>query len=378
MDELPILLLAAKEFPQPPLPLWALELLAKVLLGGWLFCLGACVGSFLNVVVYRLPRGMNLVHPGSHCPACGHAIRPRDNVPLLSWLLLGAKCRDCGAPISPRYYYVELVVGLAFLLLAVFAAFLPRHEGPIVAEFGRRLLTARVAPEFWCGYGLHVVLLATLIAAALIDSDGFRTPWKLFLPALLAGLVMPMIWPEIRDLSALPGLALPTWQSGLLDGVAGLFAGLLMGAVAELGWLAGSRRRGWMRSAPLWALAAVGMVVGWQRAMLVAPLSLAIFAALVALLRLARPGGVVPLAGIVAVVVGWMLTGWATPLDRAVASLVAHPFAWCAGLAGATALAAFVAGQLAPAENFAFQSPPVAETLPPVQAPLHEPTHPAT
>ena len=67
------------------------------------FWLGACIGSFLNVVVWRLPNRLSLTHPGSFCPKCGHPIRFRDNVPVLAWLLLRGKCRDCRAPISPRY-----------------------------------------------------------------------------------------------------------------------------------------------------------------------------------------------------------------------------------------------------------------------------------
>jgi leader peptidase (prepilin peptidase)/N-methyltransferase len=68
----------------------------------WLGLVGACVGSFLNVVAYRMPRGMSVVWKPSHCPRCGHAIRARDNVPVLGWLLLGGRCRDCREPISPR------------------------------------------------------------------------------------------------------------------------------------------------------------------------------------------------------------------------------------------------------------------------------------
>lgn len=73
--------------------------------------LGLCVGSFLNVVVHRLPRGENLNHPGSHCPSCGHAVRPYDNVPVVSWLVLRGRCRDCGNPISARYPLLEGVTG---------------------------------------------------------------------------------------------------------------------------------------------------------------------------------------------------------------------------------------------------------------------------
>ena len=76
--------------------------------------LGLAVGSFLNVVIYRLPAGESIVSPPSRCPRCGNQIRNRHNVPVLGWLVLRGKCYDCGLPISPRYPVVELVTGLAF------------------------------------------------------------------------------------------------------------------------------------------------------------------------------------------------------------------------------------------------------------------------
>jgi len=78
---------------------------------------GLVIGSFLNVVVWRVPRGESLVRPGSACPKCGHAIRPRDNVPVLSWLFLRGRCRDCAAPISVRYPLVEIGTAIAFVLV---------------------------------------------------------------------------------------------------------------------------------------------------------------------------------------------------------------------------------------------------------------------
>jgi len=80
--------------------------------------LGACVGSFLNVVIYRLPIGESLVSPPSHCPACGSAIRWYDNVPILGWLVLRGRCRDCGVAISSRYAIVEAITGLLGAALA--------------------------------------------------------------------------------------------------------------------------------------------------------------------------------------------------------------------------------------------------------------------
>ena len=76
------------------------------------FVVGAVVGSFLNVLIWRVPRRMSIVRPGSHCPACSSPIRWFDNVPVLSWLLLGGRCRSCRGRISPRYPVVEAVAGL--------------------------------------------------------------------------------------------------------------------------------------------------------------------------------------------------------------------------------------------------------------------------
>src|SRR6478735_11758622 len=75
---------------------------------------GLIIGSFLNVVAWRLPRGESLSHPGSHCPNCDTPIKPYDNVPLVSWLVLRGRCRNCGEPISPRYPLVELLVAVIF------------------------------------------------------------------------------------------------------------------------------------------------------------------------------------------------------------------------------------------------------------------------
>lgn len=81
------------------------------------FCLGAAIGSFLNVVVYRLPAGISLLHPPSRCPVCFHALRKRENVPVLGWLGLRGRCAHCGTRISPRYPLVEAATGLLFVLI---------------------------------------------------------------------------------------------------------------------------------------------------------------------------------------------------------------------------------------------------------------------
>lgn len=80
--------------------------------------LGLLIGSFLNVVIHRVPAGLSLVSPGSACPACEHPVRAYDNVPVVSWLLLRGRCRDCAAPIAVRYPLVELATGLLFFVVA--------------------------------------------------------------------------------------------------------------------------------------------------------------------------------------------------------------------------------------------------------------------
>src|SRR3954447_449553 len=80
---------------------------------------GLTIGSFLNVVVHRLPRGESLAVPGSHCPACSQPVRPQDNVPILSWLALRGRCRHCGLAISARYPLIELATAVTFVAVAL-------------------------------------------------------------------------------------------------------------------------------------------------------------------------------------------------------------------------------------------------------------------
>jgi leader peptidase (prepilin peptidase)/N-methyltransferase len=343
--------LPLSEVEQPWPPLWVLELVAKVLLGIWLFFFGACVGSFLNVVIYRLPRGMSLVHPGSRCPTCGHAIRGWDNIPLVSWLLLRGKCRDCSAPISPRYYYVELTVGLVFLLTAIVEAFAGGRRSlylPSEMYDGRPLLQMHDGLPFWLAYVTHVVLLTTLIGAALIDSDGFCPPWRLFAPTLAIGLGLPILDPQIRRLPLDRDLVLPAWQAGLMDGLAGLSAGVFLGLVAGGGWWIGSRGRHWPRSAPVLVLGAVGLIVGWQRIVEIAPSSLIAVAALLGVLRLCGANYSVPLAAIAGIIAWPRLVELDSETHHTVNWGEHWPAAMIVGMGCLTAAVAAAMGALSP------------------------------
>ena len=103
------------------------------------FILGCCIGSFLNVCIWRIPRGMSISSPPSHCPKCGHRISALENIPLLSWIFLGGKCHSCRSPITIRYFLVELMTGLLFALL--FLKVMLMHQPPTVL-FAYYVLTA--------------------------------------------------------------------------------------------------------------------------------------------------------------------------------------------------------------------------------------------
>jgi len=127
--------------------------------------LGLLVGSFLNVVIWRVPRGESVVSPPSHCPACGKEVRPRDNIPVVSWLLLRGRCRDCREPISVRYWLVEAATSAAFVATTL------------------RLGLDAALPAF-------LYLAAISVALALIDIDTQRLPNAIVLPSYVVGVVL--------------------------------------------------------------------------------------------------------------------------------------------------------------------------------------------
>ena len=132
---------------------------------GFVGALGLMIGSFLNVVIYRLPRDESLVSPGSHCPGCGAAVAWYDNVPVLAYLWLRGRCRRCGAGISWRYPAVELLVGALFLAIAW--------------RFGLQPMTL-----------LSCAFAAALVAAAVIDFDHQIIPDEISLGGLLLALLL--------------------------------------------------------------------------------------------------------------------------------------------------------------------------------------------
>ena len=143
----------------------------------WIATFGLIVGSFLNAAIYRLPReGMSIGHPKrSHCPSCGHQIRARENIPLISWILLRGRCAGCGVRISWRYPFVEaLTAGLFVLAL---------HQAPEGA---------------WGLLGVWCLVLSGLIVATFVDFDFFEIPDEVSIGGMVAAPVAALLVPELH------------------------------------------------------------------------------------------------------------------------------------------------------------------------------------
>ena len=172
-----------------------------------MFALGLAFGSFLNVCIYRLPRDLSIVFPSSRCPHCHDELAFYDNIPVLSWLILGGRCRRCKAPISPRYLFVELLTGALFLAC--------------YAYFGLTLATVK-----FCAFGF------LLLGLIFTDAETQLLPDELTLSGLILGLIFSAVVP-VNDLASqlLPGLmsasvAHVSWRLwSVLDAVLGAAVG---------------------------------------------------------------------------------------------------------------------------------------------------------
>lgn len=182
----------------------------------WIFWLGCMVGSFLNVCIYRMPLNLSVVKPPSHCPHCKYSIPWYLNVPLLTWLILRGKCKNCRAPISVRYFLVELLTGLMFL--AAWIAF--GRQSPAVAL-------------------VYCLILAGLITATFIDLEHFIIPDEITIGGMVVGFVLSVIVPTLHCQPGAISLAEAIKQSLIGMGVG---AGILY-AILRAGKLMFGRQR---------------------------------------------------------------------------------------------------------------------------------------
>jgi leader peptidase (prepilin peptidase)/N-methyltransferase len=198
----------------------------------FLFALGACIGSFLNVVVWRLPRGESIVSPPSRCPKCGRRLAWRDNIPVLGWIALRGRCRYCGQAISLRYPIVEAVTGALFVLYYV--AMFVYQQGPCAQR------PMSIAQDWPIYLFLYMPLIAALLAASLIDAELFiipiEIPWLVgALGLLVHTLIDTPLTPGALNATAPVGAASAGAGIGLIVSILLLRRGLVPQSFAEGG-----------------------------------------------------------------------------------------------------------------------------------------------
>lgn len=196
----------------------------------FIFALGACIGSFLNVVIYRLPREKSLVSPPSACPSCNTPIRFYNNIPLFSWMLLRGKCPDCKAPISCRYFIVELLTALLF---AGFYLWVFWYGGRQTGIEGATAMTLFFGGG-WLYFVVAITLIAAFLAASAIDMELWIIPLELCWFVTLVGFIGSavakfVIGTEIvLEFDVFPTVAnSPTFAAITVGGLIGLILSLI-------------------------------------------------------------------------------------------------------------------------------------------------------
>ena len=175
----------------------------------WFFWLGAALGSYLNVVVYRMPLGLASVAPDSRCPKCQTPIRWYDNVPVVSWLLLRGRCRACHEPISLRYLIVEILMGAIFVGLLgveVLSGGAIYRNRPGRGYDGMPMIEHLMEWDLLGIYFYHAALLWFLVGFVLFWIDGHPVPKRFVLAGLMVGLLPPLVWPALRQLPFMAAL----------------------------------------------------------------------------------------------------------------------------------------------------------------------------
>ena len=201
-------------------------------IGLWLFAFGACAGSFMNVVIWRLPLRRSVVYPGSRCPNCGHAVRSYDNIPILNWFILRGRCRDCGIGISWRYPAVETLVAGLFVLVALLEPLRQGANLPHFPEASQYNWPGLIS--LWAMYAIQMLLLCTLICSVFMWFDGNWPLEKLFAPVAIIALLAPLLWTELRPEQWIDGIVrLNARVAVATESVAAiLFAGITAAIVA--------------------------------------------------------------------------------------------------------------------------------------------------
>lgn len=245
------------------------------------FALGANVGSFLNVVVWRMPIGRSIVHGDSCCPVCNTKIAGRDNIPIFGWLGLGGRCRQCQTEISSRYPKVEALVACIFLLfyfveLISGGANLPLR--PINTYRGVLWVIMYAKWDLIGLYLFHCFLFATVVVWMQMLKNGNPVPRRMMLITLAIGLICPIAFPQLVLVPALPPFTASTGtvsvatRAAAINVLVGAVLGGLIGLLAT--WLLINRPYAQQShkvtpfsSNLVWLFALAGSVLGWQAAL---------------------------------------------------------------------------------------------------------------
>jgi leader peptidase (prepilin peptidase) / N-methyltransferase len=204
----------------------------------FIFAFGACVGSFINVVIYRLPAGMSLTTPPSRCPTCGVPLRFfRENLPILGWFLVRGRCTKCGSPISPQYVVIEILMALLFLGLYTVLYIVPPEVawlGEIIGD-GEWWHSTHTSGLFrtWPLYIAISFMLAGLVAMTVIDARTFTIPIQIPLFITITAFIahpLQALLPAVRwDPTRWPIPAVDwTWFIVAVGGVAGVVIGVIL------------------------------------------------------------------------------------------------------------------------------------------------------
>lgn len=217
------------------------ELASWLVWSSFLFAFGASIGSFVNVIAVRLPRGGSIVLPPSRCPACGGLLTWRENLPVLGWLLLRGRCSRCRTPISPQYVLVEVLLGALFVATFL-VLYLPAPGSWWLADTEGWWTTRQFAGS-WPGFLVLIGLISTLVPITLIDARTFLIPLSLtVVVVVIAAVLWPIqavLPPGIRVSLASPPTPLPTFGASATGACLGGMVGVLL--------LAGLLRAGRLR-----------------------------------------------------------------------------------------------------------------------------------
>ncbi len=170
-------------------------ILAEGILVATIFVLGCCIGSWLNVCIYRLPKEKSVIWPSSTCMSCLQPIRLRDNIPILSYLLLRGRCRHCQTHYSLRYLLIELVTGLIFAILFRWEIIHNGMHWSYIEKNSNSILYGVIPLWVWLHFFYHALFLSLLITASMCDWDGCVIPLSITVPGTICGLIGSMLFP---------------------------------------------------------------------------------------------------------------------------------------------------------------------------------------